>query len=366
MVKCCILKKFFVHLQQVIYNMQELNKLENILSSFLGESKNGMSDLTQLQFNCPACAEDDGVDSDGKYNLEVNIIQGKYRCWKCEHTNGMSGKLSALVKKYGNDTKLSEYRSEINDIKKSKEYELNFIENDLKFEEDEDIIVKLPDKTYDFKFDGNKREENALNYLYDRKITKELIIKHDIKYTDYYCPNRKFANRIIIPSYDKYKNLNYFTGRDYSGKASRKYFNYENSNRKDIIFNEHLINWDGDIVIVEGPTDHISIPNSIPLLGKAINKDYYLYECLSKKSTQKIIVFLDAEATKDAEEVCKRICNVYTSNRIYLVPSQKLLDIINKKKNLKLKDLDPSKIFELYGKKGISWSIRLAEKYECI
>lgn len=347
--------------------MQELSGLKEILESFLGESKSGISDNGQIQFNCPACSDDNGLtDGDGKYNLEINMVRGKFRCWACEHTNDMSGKLSVLIKKYAGDSLLSSYRAEIINIKKSKEYELNFNDNQLIFEEDEDLCVNLPEKTYEFKFDGNKRESYALKYLLDRGINEKIIKKYDIRFTDGYCKNISFRNRIIITSYDKYGSLNYFTGRDYSGRASRKYYNYENSNRKEIIFNEHLINWDGDIILVEGPTDHLVVPNSIPLLGKAINRDFYLFESIMKKSTQNIYIFLDDDASLDAINICDKLSSLQLCGRLKIIPTGKLFKLLIKYKGIDIKKLDPSKLFELYGHKGIAWAISNAENYDCI
>lgn len=344
--------------------MKELDSLVEILEIFLGESKNGVSDSSQIQFNCPEC--DDGG---GHFNLEINMLRGKYRCWSCEHTNDMSGKLSQLIKKYGGDKLLSEYRQEINNIKKSKEYELHFVDQNLVFEEDEEFILKLPEKTYDFQFDGNSKESKALEYLTLRGITKAMITKYNLKYTDIYCPDRNFRNRIIITSYDKYGELNYYTGRDYTGKAFRKYYNVENtekSKKTNIIFNEKLLNWDGDIILVEGPVDHIAVPNSAPLLGKVINSDYYLFESIINKSSQKIIVFLDNDATSEASEVCRRLSCYELCGRLKIVPTQKLLEILNQKYNLNLKKLDPGKLFEINGYKGIAWALKLAEEYQCI
>lgn len=344
--------------------MNELNNLENILTSFLGESKNGLSG-GQIQFCCPQCAEDNGVESDGKFNLEINVLRGGgvYRCWKCELENDMSGKLSNLIKKYGNSKILEEYREEIKNIKNSKDYEFNLLENGFIIEEDDEMKITFPEKTYDFKFDNNKRESRALKYLSERNISPEIIKKYDLKYTDNYCQNKNFKNRIIIPSYDKFNQLNYFTGRDYIGNQVRKYFNLENSNRKDIVFNEKLINWDGDIVLVEGPFDHIVIPNSIPMMGKALNRDHYLYSCVTEKSTSNIFVFLDDDAYLNALHVCNIIYNINTYNRLKIIPTSKLKDTLNKKKGLNLKKLDPSKLYELYGKKGISWALKNAEDY---
>jgi hypothetical protein len=346
--------------------MHELDTLLDILESFLGESKNGIDDNGQVQFNCPSCSEDsDMPDGDGKFNLEVNILNGKYRCWRCEYTNDMSGKLSNLIKKYGSDDILYKFKEEIKNIKKSKEYELHFVQEDLSFDDNEDIVISFPEKTFDFLFDGNKRELLALNYLNSRGISELMIKKYGIKYTDNYCKNKNFKNRIIVPSYGKYNELNYYTGRDYTGRSFRKYYNLENSNRKEIIFNEHLINWDGDIVLVEGPFDHLVIPNSIPLLGKVINPDFYLFDCIIKKSTQKIIIFLDDDAMADAIKICNKLSCYELCGRLKIVPTNKLLDSLCNN-GLNIDKLDPGKLFEINGYKGISIALKMADDFQCI
>ena len=345
--------------------MNELNGLENILASFLGDSKSGVVD-GQVDYCCPQCADDDGIESDGKFNLAVNFYKNCYHCWKCECENDTHGKISNLIKRYGNESILSQFREEVKNIKKSKEYEFDFLENGLMFEEDEELIVALPLDTYDFKLDGNKKEAPALKYLMERGMGEYFIRKFDLKYTDSFCRNRNFRNRIIIPSYDKYGILNYYTGRDYSGKSFRKYYNYENSSRKDIIFNEKFINWDGDVYLVEGPTDHLVVPNSIPLLGKSINSDFYLFECIIKKSKSNIIVFLDNDATSDAFEICRRLSNLDLCGRLKIIPTEKSRVKLVERDGYNSNKLDPNKMHEIYGYRGISWILKQAEDYVCL
>lgn len=357
--------------------MQEFYSLVDTLEQFLGNSKSGLSQNGQIQFCCPECANNEGVESDGKYNLEINIFKkgGTYRCWKCEHDNDMHGKLSDLIKKYGSFDLLKRYREAIKDIKKTKEYELTIEETDYELEDVEEFQIKLPDKTYDFKFDGNKKEERAIKYLQERfgKKTEYFIKKYDLKYTDNFCPepiiNGKpsyiLKNRIILPSYDKYNTLNYYTSRDYTEKSKNKYFNCNNVEKIEIIFNENLINWDGDIVLVEGPFDHFVIPNSIPLLGKSLTGKYHIYEQLIKFSTQNIIVFLDDDAYNDALGICETLSCYETCGRLRFIPTKKLLNEIIEKKKINIEKLDPGKLFELYGTKGISWAIKRSEEFIC-
>ena len=59
--------------------MEELEKIYNILVSFLGESKNGFDKNTfQYQFPCPRCVEKYGNSEERKFNLEINIALQKH------------------------------------------------------------------------------------------------------------------------------------------------------------------------------------------------------------------------------------------------------------------------------------------------
>ena len=103
--------------------MRHFGNLSEILESFLGETKNGVSDNGQIQFCCPNCADNDGLDrdnGDGKFNLEINLLKNRHRCWRCSPDEDMSGRVSKLIKRFGNDNILHDYYEGIKEIKKSK------------------------------------------------------------------------------------------------------------------------------------------------------------------------------------------------------------------------------------------------------
>ena len=112
---------FFVFKIFYLYfcNMQ---RIYNILTNILGESKQGGYEKTvyQYQFNCPHCADEKG-GIDNKYNLEVSFALGKYHCWSCNS----AGSLSKLIKNKGGKHLVDEYFRVINDIKENKYYDLN-------------------------------------------------------------------------------------------------------------------------------------------------------------------------------------------------------------------------------------------------
>lgn len=308
----------------------------NILVSFLGESKQGgyQTGVDQYQFCCPSCADDNGGKPDGKYNLEVNFVIGKYHCWKCD----AKGSLNRLVKRYGNAELASEYIEDVKMILASMMYRLDRYEELARMIEEEEI--KLP-KTFTPIGDITQLRNGKLKtFIEKRHITQEMVDIYHLGYTKWENEEINFRSRLIIPSYDSRGNLNYWTGRDITGYDKRqKYLNVK-ADRKRIIFNEGLIEWDGDIVLVEGIIDSIVYPNCIPLMGKQLYKDSRLYETIMKKSNGNIIICLDND-TEISET--KRIYKMLNKGRLK-----------GKIKYLRMdKYKDFGEIFESDGKQGL-------------
>ena len=143
---------------------------------------------------------------------------------------------------------------------------------------------------------------------------------------------------LIIPSYDETGELNYWVGRDYTGMNKVKYCN-PNIQKTSIVFNEGLVNWYEDITLVEGPFDHIVVPNSIPLLGKSLTRENAVYKALLLKAKANINILLDDDAYDNAFKMYKFLNGRDFKDRVRLI---------------KCPDgYDASLIFENYGKKGI-------------
>lgn len=308
----------------------------NILSSFLEESKQGgyQNGIEQYQFCCPSCAESNGGKIDNKYNLEVNFAIGKYHCWKCD----IKGNINRLVKYYGNADLASEYISDVKTLLSSMYYQIDKFEELNKLVDVEEI--KLP-KTFKPITDINLIKNKKLkDFLERRKITQEMINMYHIGYTEWEGEEKNTRSRLIVPSYDKNGNLTYWTGRDFTGYDNRqKYLNVK-ADRKRIIFNEGLIEWDGDIVLVEGIIDSIVYPNTIPLMGKQLYKDSLLYETLMKRANGKIIICLDNDT------------DISETKRIYrMLNKGKLRDSIRYIRMDKFKDF--GEVYETEGKQGL-------------
>lgn len=338
---------------------QELEKLYNILAVFLGEAKNGFDEGTfQYQFPCPKCVERDGWMEARKYNLEVNLQKQVFKCWKCDSIDEhMSGSVIKLIRMYGNEKLLQEYKDVIHTIRESELYKLNFASGD--FNIDTSVIekeeLKFPPSFKLFKKDG-KNNYGALKYLQNRGIGWDIIERYKIGFTEKEEDEktRKYSYRVIIPSYNALGELNYWVGRDYLPKSDKytlrtKYANPQ-TKKTEIIFNEEKVQWDADITLVEGAFDHIVVPNSIPLLGKALDKDYKLYWDLITKANANVNIFLDADAHETVKQIYKFLNHGRLYDKIRWIPVEG--------------DEDPSSLYEKGGYKEIARHLSNAQQID--
>ena len=208
------------------HNFQQF---QDLMTSFLGNPKNNITKSGQLQYPCPRCVEEKGNNEKSKYNLEVNLFRG-FHCWSCcTMDDEMRGSISKLIKLYGNPSILKEYKDLISSMLNEPLYNLNFKSSlDPILKED----IKLPKNFHPF-IENKYAPKKALEYLFNRGIGWDIIKEYNIGYTSYDAEDKMVSSRIIIPSYDEYGELNYWTGRDFTGiKARQKYFNPK-AERKD-------------------------------------------------------------------------------------------------------------------------------------
>lgn len=266
-----------------------MQRVYDILKSILGESKQGRYDrgLTQYQFNCPYCADMKG-GVDNKYNLEVSFSLGKFHCWSC----GNSGPLSRLIRSRGGQSLVREYFDIINEIREAKYYDISMFDD--KEELAGENYLTLP-KTFSKIIIKYNRNRSLLNFLKKRNITQDIIDYYNIGYTEWDGEEHGWRNRLIIPSYNEFGELNYFIGRTY--KDSDKRVKYKNcqADKNTIVLHEDKIQWDADIYLVEGALDCIYYPNSIALMGKFLNRKMVLFSKLYERANAKIVICLDGD-----------------------------------------------------------------------
>ena len=273
----------------------------------------------QISFDCPVCSYDlKGLDEgDGKGNLEVNYRFGVYKCWACGETNNTHGNIYKLIKKYGTQRHLKKYEllrpDEIEEFRKV-----------TKVARLPKEFISLTNVSAGLKLTHYYRQ--AMNYLKTRNVTDEMILRYNIGF----AYDGLYANRIIIPSYDSEMKLNYFIARSYLTKTKLKYKNPD-VRKEIIIFNEHLLNWDETIYIVEGAFDSIFVPNSIPLLGKVMS-DYVFSKVY--ENAKKVVVLLDGDAWNDAQRIYDKLNGGNLFGKVWIVRLPDDSDIADLQGNL--------------------------------
>jgi DNA primase len=256
--------------------MDENEALVELLEEVLGDHGLHYPNHGQISFNCPVCD-----DERNKHNLEVNYINNVYKCWSCGDSEGTHGSLTKIFDKFGNK-------------KQKKLYQVLKPETVVKKERQKKSL-KLPEGFTLFK-DSSKVypvRRAAINYLYNRGITDQMIEKYQIGF----CDKGDHAGRIVIPSYDKKGELNYYIARSWDPMSRAKYKNPKEEKDK-IIFWENLIDWKKDIFLVEGAFDGLFLDNSIPMLGKHMSE--LLFETIHNKAKGEVTICLDADAWTNA------------------------------------------------------------------
>ena len=270
--------------------------LVTLVNSVLGTGKK--TARGNMAYHCPHC-------NHHKPKLEVNFTENKeghnpWHCWVC----GKKGKSIGLLLRGAGASQevINEAKSLAKDVnhtyvKKSK------------------ASITLPNEFICLNNVDTSHitARHALAYLKKRNISKHDILKYNIGY----CEKGMYANMIIIPTYDKDGRLNYFTARSFEKEPYIKYRNPQVS--RDIIPNEHMINWKVPIILCEGLFDAIAIKrNAIPLLGKNIQKN--LMKKIVTSLVDKIYIALDNDAVKQALRFCENL--MAQGKEVYLVDMQ--------------------------------------------
>ena len=235
-------------------------------------------------YTCPKC-------NHHKPKLEICLDENsvdyqKFGCWVCK-TKGK--KLINLFKAIDAPSdKILELKSIVKTANPTEQKE-------------HDIKVQLPEEYQSVLNNSSFAAKRALTYLKSRGLTEDDIIKYNIGY----CETGKYADMVIIPSYDESGSLNYFVGRSYIPESNRK-LNPDVS--RNIIPFEILINWNSPIILCEGMFDAISIKrNAIPLLGKNIQSK--LMSKIVSSTVKKVYIALDKDAIKQALDFCEQLIN---------------------------------------------------------
>ncbi len=267
-----------------------MSSVINLLVRLLGQPGSSRSEGREHDFNCPNCAElYNNGKPDNRYNLGVNLSKpagGELikvaHCWKC----GFKGELGKLFKRFGSP----EYYDLYQQVGGTNEYALRVVKKDTYKRK-----LQLPEEYTPFfgpKVDYKAPERlKAMAYMTSRGVSEATVRSFRLGYAE----EGRYQQRIILPSYDKHGELNYYVGRTYVGHEE-KYRNPSVDKQK-IIFNEHLINWELPITLTEGPFEVLAYGhNNITMLGKQ------MYPLLLEKlllNNARVIIALNLDAFEE-------------------------------------------------------------------
>lgn len=199
-----------------------------------------------------------------KSNFSISLSKHIYHCWACD----TSGRLEGFIKKNVTFDLYQKYLEISKHIKRQEKYDKFYKLFEIEYEQQN---VELPKGLY-YIGDAEKKEiifDDFFNYIYEsRFLTRELAYKLNVHFD-------LEKDRIYIPSYDRIGNLNFIVSRSIKGYYS-SYMNI--GERKNMVFNEFLIDWTKPIYLFEGIFDSARIANSIPLLGMFMDDSFLIFK----------------------------------------------------------------------------------------
>lgn len=258
----------------------------DLLTKYLGEGDK-RKDLNYAFF-CPFC-------NHYKKKLEVDINltkdnRGRWNCWVCPNRGKSVYSLLKKLNASSDDLRLL-------GVYKPSSYETFFTGS---FTHSHDPIT-LPISYTSFTF---KENDSDVNYILKRLNEREVYEEDIVKYKIGYLSSGKNKYNVVIPSYSDTGVLNY-----YSLKNVRTGEYRHPAISRDIVLFDFFIDWDEDVVIVEGMFDAFAVQRNVtPLLGKTLTKA--VKERIVKSRCKRIYIALDGGEEEDIDKAAQYIHSV--------------------------------------------------------
>lgn len=273
--------------------MENSKYILGLLESVLGKGKPDKNKADHAFF-CPVCKHK-------KPKLIVNIITGQYNCWTCHPATKGKSPVTLLKKLEVSPDKIREMKQYFKNDKTSLQ---DYAPTKVSLPE-EFIPLSITPKGINLEY------RHAMAYLRKRNINENDIKKYNIGY----CASGRYRNRIVVPSYDKSGQLNYFIARSFEKDPFLKY-DAPSCSKTEIIGFEYLINWKVPVILCEGSFDAIAIKrNAIPLFGKSIPKALMLK--LAESEVKTVYIALDNDALKESISYTETLINM--GKDVYLI-----------------------------------------------
>ena len=239
----------------------------------------------EILFFCPKCKHH-------KKKLSVNLKANKFKCWVCDYAGHT---LRRLIKDRGDRRSIIEWDQLTNRT------DISSFDDLFKTVQEEEKQIFLPEEFRSLTMSRPPMCAQPIKrYLLNRGLTQEDIVRWKIGY----CVSGQYSGRIIVPSFSDAGTLSYFVARSYDNHW-KKYMNPPVS--RNIIFNDLMIDWDSDIILVEGVFDAIKAgSNAIPLLGSQLSEHSKLFQKIINHCPR-VYFALDPDAEKKSAKLIKKM-----------------------------------------------------------
>jgi hypothetical protein len=227
---------------------------------------------------CPFCKH----LRQGKLKLSININNDINHCWVCGFK---SRNLLFLLKKFGNKEQISTYKLKF--LPKGaiviETYDENEHPLEITLPENYQLVVQYTG--------SNKTKSSAKEFLVKRKLDIADIWMFKIGLSD----EKRWKNRIIIPSFDTNGKLNCFVSRNIYDDDFRRKWDIPRVHKSEVIFNELNINWNKRLYVCENPLDMMKFgSNCTTILGSDLSETSLLFSKILENDTE-VILALDKD-----------------------------------------------------------------------
>ena len=260
-------------------------------------------DGEDVSVKCPKCAK----PGSSKKKLVINLNKGMYHCWVC----GIKGRNVISVVRMASPSH-ADHEIFKKWSKGSKTHDESNIHGDVP------EALKIP-KGFRLLGDNLSAKDpdirGAIRYCRKRGLTDREIWRYRLGT----CTTSQFRRRVIIPSFDNEGVLNYYSARSIDPENKYKYLNAKVS-KKDIVFNDLNIDWNKELVLVEGPFDLMKVRmNAGCLLGSHLPEDSLLFKKIVRRQTP-ILLSLDDDAIHKMHKIAKDLTSYGVKVRYVCLP----------------------------------------------
>lgn len=293
------------------------SKLTAIIDRIERKYKSRHADARNIVIDCPWCG---GHSYKFHLAIETRIPRSNrapsFKCWKCDK----HGSIYRLLKFIG-------ITLEFDDVEYLYDEAPSLFDELIDIAEEDTTAVELPEDCIQLTKDSTSYAcKGAIAYILKRGLTLDDIERYNL----HFCVSGRYANRIIIPSYNQSGALTFFSGRSIFPNVERKSLNPDKAligtGKSDILHNiQH--NMDKDTVIInEGQFDAMTT-DGVCLFGKVLSEAQL--RLLINLDAKQFIIMLDGDALCAAYAIAERL-HPYRKVLICKLPTDKDPNVVGK------------------------------------